>query len=80
MFKFRRITGRKNGVEVELLMFVPLGAPAEIHRVVIRNRSAVTKKLQLYSLLEWCLWNASTDMENFQRNFSTGDAVYPPYL
>ena len=70
---YTRITGRKNGVEVELLMFVPLGAPAEIHRVVIRNRSAVTKKLQLYSLLEWCLWNASTDMENFQRNFSTGE-------
>jgi len=22
--------------------------------------------------VEWCLWNASTDMENFQRNLSTG--------
>ena len=23
--------------------------------------------------MEWCLWNAATDMENFQRNFSTGE-------
>ncbi|MGN0843055.1 MAG: GH36-type glycosyl hydrolase domain-containing protein, partial [Kiritimatiellia bacterium] len=30
-------------------------------------------KVQLFSFVEWCLWNASTDMENFQRNFSTGE-------
>ena len=29
--------------------------------------------MQLFSFVEWCLWNASTDMENFQRNFSTGE-------
>jgi cellobiose phosphorylase len=29
--------------------------------------------LQLFSFEEWCLWNAATDMENFQRNFSTGE-------
>ena len=29
--------------------------------------------IQLYSFAEWCLWNASTDMENFQRNLSTGE-------
>ena len=23
--------------------------------------------------MEWCLWNAAADMENFQRNFSTGE-------
>ena len=25
------------------------------------------------SYYEWALWNAATDMENFQRNFSTGE-------
>ena len=29
--------------------------------------------MKLYSFAEWCLWNAATDMENFQRNFSTGE-------
>ena len=31
------------------------------------------KRLKLFSFAEWCLWNAATDMENFQRNFSTGE-------
>lgn len=67
------IRGSKNGVEAELLMFVPVDAPVEIHRLKLRNISSERKHLQLYSFIEWCLWNASTDMENFQRNFSTGE-------
>ena len=70
---YTRIKGEKNGVEAELLLFVPLDNPVEIHKITLRNRSQEVKKLQLYSLIEWCLWNASTDMENFQRNFSTGE-------
>jgi len=70
---YTRIVGRKDGVEAELLMFVPLGAPVEIHRIILRNIGDTVKRLQLYSLIEWCLWNASTDMENFQRNLSTGE-------
>ena len=31
------------------------------------------KTLKLFSFTEWCLWNAATDMENFQRNWSTGE-------
>ena len=31
------------------------------------------KRILLFSLAEWCLWNAQTDMENFQRNLSTGE-------
>lgn len=67
------IKGAKNGVEAELLLFVPLGQPAEIHRLNLRNKYGEARDLKLYSLIEWCLWNASTDMENFQRNFSTGE-------
>lgn len=70
---YTRILGRLGEVEAELLMFVPLGAPVEIHRLRIRNLGNDKKSLQVFSLLEWCLWNASTDMENFQRNFSTGE-------
>ena len=70
---YTRIRGRKGGLEADLLMFVPLGAPVEIHSLTLRNLSSDTKELKVYSLLEWCLWNASTDMENFQRNFSTGE-------
>ena len=29
--------------------------------------------LKVFSLIEWCLWNAYDDMTNYQRNFSTGE-------
>ena len=67
------IRGEKDGVEAKLLLFVPIGHPVEIHKLTLRNNSSERKNLKVYSLLEWCLWNASTDMENFQRNFSTGE-------
>ena len=31
------------------------------------------KQLQLFSYVEFCLWNAMDDMTNFQRNLSIGE-------
>lgn len=70
---YTRIKGVKNGVEVGVLFFVPLHTRAEVQKVTVRNNSNDTKKLQIFSFTEWCLWNAAADMENFQRNFSTGE-------
>ncbi len=70
---YTRITGVKNGVEVSELCFVPLHTWAEVHKITLTNQTQDTKHLKLFSFAEWCLWNASTDMENFQRNWSTGE-------
>ena len=70
---YTRITGRKNGVEASVLFFVPLKKWCEVQKLTLKNDSAETKTLKLFSFEEWCLWNAATDMENFQRNFSTGE-------
>ena len=67
------ITGEKDGVEAQVLFFVPLKTHAEVQKVKLSNNTPFPKKLKLFSFVEWCLWNASTDMENFQRNFSTGE-------
>ena len=67
------ITGEKNGIEAEVLFFVPLNTWAEVQKVKLTNRSTEVKSFKLFSFAEWCLWNAATDMENFQRNFSTGE-------
>ena len=67
------ITGEKNGIEAETLFFVPLKTLAEVQKVKLTNKNKETKKIKLFSFQEWCLWNAATDMENFQRNFSTGE-------
>ena len=70
---YTRITGRKNQVECSVLFFVPLKTWAEVQKLTLRNLSTEVKHLKLFSFQEWCLWNAATDMENFQRNFSTGE-------
>ena len=67
------ITGKKNGVTANVLYFVPLKTWAEVQKLTLTNDSGDTKKLKVFSFLEWCLWNAASDMENFQRNFSTGE-------
>ena len=70
---YTRITGAKNGIEASVLFFVPLGSWCEVQKKTLKNTSGVSRKFKLFSFAEWCLWNAATDMENFQRNFSTGE-------
>lgn len=67
------IKGEKDGVSAQVLFFVPLKTWAEIQKLTLTNNSKEVKKLKLFSFTEWCLWNAASDMENFQRNFSTGE-------
>ena len=70
---YTRITGSKNGVVASVLCFVPLNTWAEVQKLTLYNTTDGRKSLRLFSLTEWCLWNAATDMENFQRNWSTGE-------
>ena len=70
---YTRITGVKNQIEASLLAFVPLHDSCEINRLVITNKSDSKRHLDLFSFVEFCLWNAQDDMSNFQRNFSTGE-------
>ena len=70
---YTRICGEKGGLRASMLFFVPQGYACEVQRVTLENRSAARKSFRLWSFAEWCLWNAETDMENFQRNLSTGE-------
>jgi cellobiose phosphorylase len=70
---YTSIEGVKNGVSAKALFFVPLKTWAEVQKLTLTNNSAEVKKLKIFSFTEWCLWNAASDMENFQRNFSTGE-------
>lgn len=70
---YTRIRGARNGIDAEVLYFVPLGTWAEVQKVQLKNTSDKAKKIKLFSLVEWCLWNAEDDMTNFQRNYSTGE-------
>ncbi|MCQ2138773.1 MAG: glycosyl transferase [Bacteroidales bacterium] len=70
---YTRITGEKAGIKASVLFFVPLHEWCEIQKMTLTNTGCETKTFKLFSFEEWCLWNAETDMENFQRNFSTGE-------
>jgi cellobiose phosphorylase len=73
---YTKITGKRNGLEAEVLSFVPLGHTAEIHQVTLRNPKSSSSKprsFKLFSFVEFCLWNAYDDMTNYQRNFNTGE-------
>ena len=70
---YTRITGVRNRVRASVLYFVPLGVKAEIQKLTLTNEDIERKTLRLFSYAEWCLWNAATDGENFQRNLSTGE-------
>lgn len=67
------ITGSKNDVTAEVLFMVPVSDNCEIQRVKISNNSKSSKSLKLFSFVEFCFYNAVSDMENFQRNFSVGE-------
>ena len=70
---YTRITGERAGLRASVLFFVPLDANIELQLVTVENRSATPRRVTLFSLQEWCLWNAEDDTTNFQRNFSTGE-------
>jgi cellobiose phosphorylase len=70
---YSRFLSSKNSVSAELLAFVPMGDSCEINELTLTNDSQEEKSLQLFSYVEFCLWNAMDDMTNFQRNLSIGE-------
>ncbi|MFW6245166.1 MAG: GH36-type glycosyl hydrolase domain-containing protein, partial [Fibrobacterota bacterium] len=52
---------------------VPLNFNGEVHKVTLTNTTDKEKKFTLFSMVEFCLWNAYDDMTNFQRNLNTGE-------
>jgi cellobiose phosphorylase len=70
---YSRFSGTKNELKADLLYFVPLEDNCEIQMVKLTNNSNSSKNIQLFSYVEWCLWNADDDSRNFQRNLNTGE-------
>ena len=70
---YTKFNSSKNGISAAILQFIPLGFWGEIQKVSLKNNTSEVKKIQLFSFIEWALWNAEDDMTNFQRNFSTGE-------
>lgn len=70
---YSKITSSKNDLQAAVTFLVPNGKNCELQKVVLTNQSDAIKSIKLFSLAEFCLWNAHDDNTNFQRNFSTGE-------
>lgn len=70
---YSRFKASKNAIASQLTSFVPLDTKAEVHQLELSNNSDSPKSVELFSFIEWCLWNAEDDGTNFQRNLSTGE-------
>lgn len=70
---YTKFKSSKDGIESQLTCFVPLGETAEVHFLRVSNNNKTAQNVQVFSFLEWCLWNAEDDNTNFQRNLNTGE-------
>ena len=70
---YTRISGKRKGLSVEELFFIPLGRECEVHQVTLKNEGSSARKVKLFSFVEFCLWNAQDDQTNYQRNLNTGE-------
>ncbi len=61
------------GIEVRTRYFVPLDENLEIWQTTLTNHRSQLAQLSVFSLIEFCLWDAQDDSTNFQRNFSIGE-------
>jgi cellobiose phosphorylase len=67
------ISSHYRGIEATIRYFVPLGENLEIWDLTLTNQRDTHADLDLFSLVEFALWDAQDDATNFQRNFNIGE-------
>ena len=70
---YSRISSSYKGIAADVLYFVPIHENLEIWRVRIGNQRAHMAELSLFSMVEFCLWDAWDDATNYQRNLNIGE-------
>ena len=61
---YNRITTLYDGIEAEMLYFVPPDDALEIWRLTLTNRSRRRRKLRTFSYAEWAVWGVLRDLLN----------------
>ena len=70
---YTRIHSSKSSITCDIRYFIPLGQTLEIWEVVVTNNRPRPASLSLFSAVEFSLWDAVDDSNNFQRNYSIGE-------
>jgi len=74
---YTRIRSKKYGITSQMRYFVPLDSECEVWDVSLANERGTEAHLDLFSSVEFALWDALDDSSNFQRNFNTGEVEVP---
>ncbi len=67
------ISSLNQGIKTTTRYFVPLGENLEVWDVTLTNQRDTHSELDLFSLVEFALWDAQDDATNYQRNFNIGE-------
>jgi cellobiose phosphorylase len=70
---YTRFRSAKDGLQADLLFFVPRQDPVEIWSLSLENSSSATKEINLTSYIEFCFYEALNDATNYQRTWSIGE-------
>ncbi|MBU4488940.1 MAG: glycosyl transferase family 36 [Candidatus Omnitrophica bacterium] len=63
------ITSVINGIEAELLIFVPFNEPVEIWKVTLKNKTGKKRSLSLFTYFELCLGNPNGSHREYHKTF-----------
>ncbi|MDR2655018.1 MAG: N,N'-diacetylchitobiose phosphorylase [Oscillospiraceae bacterium] len=64
------------GIEASQTIFIPLGEPIELWDVALKNKSDKTRKLSVYSYLEFSYHFIDMDNQNFQMSLYSAGSSY----
>ena len=79
---YTTITSEYSGISTKATYFVPLGENLEIWKLEVKfepKKGAMgikSRDLSLFSLVEFCLWDALNDMTDYQYNLNIGQTDY----
>lgn len=74
---YTKIESSKMGINTSIQYFVPLSASLEIWDLTLTNNREEEAQIDLFSAIEFALWDALDDSTNFQRNFNTAEVEVP---
>mgnify|MGYP001585353809 CR=1 FL=1 len=63
------ITSVINGIEAEMVIFVPVNEPVEIWKVTLRNKTGKKRNLSLFTYFELCLGNPNAVHKEYHKTF-----------
>lgn len=69
---YTKIKAEYRGIESNASYFVPVGASHEIWRIKVKNKSKKKKTISLFTYVEFCMWDAHNDANDFQYNLNIG--------